>query len=179
MKTCPVCKIDLKRRLYEGFQIWQCGKCHGHLMPEFRLESLKRVKTLTSDELKKDAQENFKYPAEHVIRCPNCHMNMEKRSMHSKVTLFVDICQNCKTFWFDPGELALVQLAYEAETPSIESEELKKRLNDLELSPERKAMFEKNLSKMRKGGASEAIMDGFEEALSTALGLILRQRLRL
>ena len=64
----------------------------------------------------------------------------------------LDICPGCSLAWLDGGELALLQLVYEASTKFLNAKELKKRLQELDASPKRKAEYEARLSKLSRAG---------------------------
>jgi len=60
----------------------------------------------------------------------------------------LDVCRSCSLVWLDGGELALVQLGYESSAIFAEAQEMKRRMAQLEASPNRKAAFEENLARL-------------------------------
>jgi hypothetical protein len=79
----------------------------------------------------------------------------------------MDICKSCSLAWFDGGELALMQLAYQSQGKFKNSKDLQRRLAELEADPERKALFEAKLAKMpRHEGPFE---EAFDELFTAVL----------
>ena len=66
------------------------------------------------------------------------------------IELEIDECRHCEYVWLDGGELALLQLGYQATSKFIDAQEFKRRMEELEASPERKAQFEKRLAKLSR-----------------------------
>jgi Zn-finger nucleic acid-binding protein len=149
MRKCPICNIELTPEDYEGVIVMQCAQCGGHLIPLQRFESIKRIATKTEHELKKEASTDFKYSTTNFINCPRCHMKMKKQSINIPVVeLQTDICKGCKLIWLDGGELALLQLLHQSKSGFLNAQELKRRMQNLEADPERKAKFEAALAKL-------------------------------
>ena len=160
MKKCPVCSIDLVNVDYEGFRLTHCTKCKGHLVPLRRLESIKRVEGKTEDELRAEASEQFQASSTKTLKCPRCRVFMKKEKIDLPVLdLQMDVCRKCELIWFDGGELALLQLGYQSKSSFLDAQEFKRRIQELDASPERKAEFEANLARMPAG------MDPLGEAM--------------
>jgi Zn-finger nucleic acid-binding protein len=180
MRKCPVCDIVMARVEYEGFVIMQCGQCRGHLLSLQRLESIKGVGKLTQDELKAEAAEDFVGDNPHRVKCPRCHMTMSKATLNIPLLdLKMDVCRECCLAWLDGGELAFAQLAHETTDRFIDSQELKRRMAELEASPERKAAFEARVAKLpdERGPIEEAAGDAATIALQRIiLGFIIGPR---
>ena len=90
--------------------------------------------------------------------------------------LRMDVCRECCLAWLDSGELAFAQLAYETTDRFVDSQELKRRMAELEASPERKAAFEARVAKLpdERGPVEQAFGDASESALRhIILGLII------
>jgi Zn-finger nucleic acid-binding protein len=165
--------VDLAPIEYEGFRVMHCATCKGHLVPVQRLESIKRVDREGGADLKADASAHFKGSTPARLACPRCRMPMRKQAIDLPVLdLHADICRHCELVWLDGGELALVQLGYEASRKFLNAKELRKRIQELESSPERKAEFERNLAKLRK--SEDPFEAALGEALEEALGAVLR-----
>ena len=96
---------------------------------------------------------------------------MTKDQTRSAPHVEFDTCRNCGAFWFDAGELAMVQQAYEAGPRRKQAEIMKQRYAEMEASPERRARFEKNLAAMPKGpdGLIGAIGQGLTESAGTVV----------
>ena len=137
---------------YEGFRILQCPGCGGHLVSVHRLESIKRVDRKTWDELEAEAASDFKGSSAGVLQCPACLLPMRKRSADlPALTLHTDVCLPCALVWLDGGELALIQLAYQSTDQFMDAQEHRRRMQELDACPERKARFEKDLAGLPGG----------------------------
>lgn len=171
MRKCPVCDIELISKDYEGFRLMQCDKCGGHLVSAQRLESLKRLATKDQTELQADASTNFKHSTTNFLRCPRCHLMMEKESIDIPVVeLQTDTCRSCKLIWLDGGELALLQLLYQSNGKFADAQEFRRRMDAVEASPERKAKFEADLAKLPDHvSPTEGLLNDFGETLLDAL----------
>ena len=177
MTSCPVCRTTLSPVDYEGFRILQCDRCKGHLVPLLRLESIKRIDRKSPDELRAEAAADFKGSAEGRLTCPRCRSLMHKQAIDIPVLdLLADFCDSCSVMWFDGGELALFQLGYEASHKFINARQIRRRMQELNASPGRKAAFEEALARLPDHvGPVEAALD---EAAETALDGLLRGLLR-
>ncbi len=149
MKKCPACGSGLTHEKYEGFPVLQCGQCGGHLVPLMRLEPIKRLQRATEEELTQEAA-TFSGDSTERIRCPRCNVYMRKEALDVPLIdgLHQDVCDHCDLIWFDGGELAIVQLAYEQTGAFQNVDELRQRMRELESQPERKAAFERALSEL-------------------------------
>ncbi|HAK95736.1 MAG TPA: hypothetical protein DCM87_12250 [Planctomycetes bacterium] len=147
MKRCPRCRIDLVMTEYEGFRVAHCAQCRGYLLDLARAEGLKRTNRKTTEELKAETLAEYKGDCSDRAKCPVCALPMDRTSLGLPgVAMCADVCRRCGLMWLDGGELALAQLAYQATPRCVEAEELKRRMRELESSPERKAAFEANLA---------------------------------
>lgn len=172
MRKCPNCSSMLTPMAYEGFDLLRCGQCHGYLAALNDVEIIKRVARNSQDELKAEAMAGFHGSNTGRIKCPRCHMSMHKQTVRMPaLTLEIDICTPCALAWFDGGELALVQLDHEARTGFADAQELKRRMEELESSPERKAAFEANLAKLPDDlpPVEAALGESAEEALEAII----------
>ena len=147
MKTCPACYARLQPADYEGFKLFQCAGCKGHLVQFSRLEAIKRSTGKSRQKLKSEASSLFKGSTDRPLKCPRCHFAMRKVPLKLPVLdAQADVCNECSLVWLDPGELALIQLAFEASATFRDSDELKRRLRAVDADPQRKAQFEQNLA---------------------------------
>lgn len=150
--------------------ILACRGCGGHLVPTRRVEFIKRNDAKTRAELKTDAA-SFSGSTSRPPACPRCRAEMRKESADFRtIDIEIDVCRGCALAWFDGGELALLQLAYEATKRHVDNQEMKQRIADIEASPERKARFEESLSQLRPGTAAhiETVFDAIGESLADA-----------
>ena len=117
-----------------------------------RLKSIVQgVSQKSKDDLKKEAESQFSGSTTDRLKCPRCRRPMLKQSSNLPVIeLHTDVCHSCELVWLDGGELALLQLGYQATSKFLDTQEFKRRMEELEASPERKAQFEKNLAALPK-----------------------------
>jgi len=173
MRKCPVCStVDLVQVDYEGFIVQQCSSCGGHLVPLQRFECIKRVDMKSQQELKEEASSQFKGSSTQPLKCPKCRMTMRKQAVKLPVlNLQTDFCRTCDLIWLDGGELALLQLVYQASAKFINAQDLKRRINELETSPERKAQFERNFAELpdSRDPVEAALGEAGEEILTAIL----------
>lgn len=176
MKRCPICRVDLVPVDYEGFRVMQCGQCFGHLVSLQRFDSIKRIDRKSQDELKSEASSVFTASSRQMLKCPRCHAPMCKQSTDLPVLdLQTDVCRHCDLVWLDGGELALLQLGYQATGKFMNAQEFKRRMQELEASPERKARFEANLAKLPKAkDPLDELLGVGEERLRTIILLSRR-----
>lgn len=79
--------------------------------------------------------------------------------------LMLDECPSCEFTWFDPRELALLQLAFEATPQRMELNAMRNRLKNM--TPEERSEYELRLSKLRERGSP------MQQALSEAASDLL------
>lgn len=165
--NCPRCSIALTSTDYEGFRVLQCGQCCGHFVGAERLDSIKRVGEKSPDDLRGEATAEFKGANPDRVKCPRCRALMRKEAIRPPVVeLKLDACESCKHLWLDGGVLALLQLIYQAGPKFAHAQEMKRRMAELEASPERKAEFEEQLANLP---LSDPLSEAVGETLSKAL----------
>lgn len=91
-------------------------------------------------------------------------------------SLETDVCIPCSLVWLDGGELALAQLGHETKAGFLDAQEMKRRIEELEVSPERKAEFEKNLARLRN--APDLIEEFSDNITADILEAIIRRCIR-
>ena len=134
-----------------------------------KMVSIERLNHKTQEQLKSEASAEFSGSSSQRLRCPRCHLPMHKQAIDLPVLdLQYDICTGCSLVWLDGGELALVQLAYQSSSGFLNAQELKRRMQELEASPERKAIFRANLANLPE------TKHPVEEVLGEALDGVLR-----
>ena len=149
-RDCPICAVPLERETYEGFPLWRCPQCQGTLLDFSHYESIRSVCEKTLVELETEAQAGFQGDNPDPIRCPRCHLATVKRPLPVPGFdgLHLDFCRGCSLVWFDGGELALAQLAYQATPAFREKQEMKRRAAERDADPERKAAFDEAVAKL-------------------------------
>ena len=163
--SCPLCKIDLVRWSYEGLNINQCGSCRGVLVVEGRLGGIQAKRERSRAQLETELGETRGRDTRKIVHCPECSSAMEKRIVKRPHSFAIDCCDDCGLVWLDGGELAALQLAYEASGRGRESRELKRRMD--EMSPERRTEFEQNIAKLPD--PPNPVIEGILDAIHAAL----------
>ncbi len=182
MRMCPHCNVPLTEVDYSGFKVLYCGDCKGHLVDITRLETIKRSARKPPTDLKAEASEEYRTEPLAQIRCPKCHLTMEKRPIRLPgLTLHLDLCKACALIWLDGGELALLQLDYRTTPAYRDTQDLKQRMAELESDTKRKAAFEHDVAKLPNmpGPIEEAFSNDrddwlTESSLETILRLLMR-----
>jgi len=127
----------------------------------------------TTAELKSEASADFKKNSFVRLSCPACRMLMDKRQITlSVVVLQIDVCEHCSLVWLDGGELALLQLGYQATAKFLNAQDLKRRMRELNADPERKARFQTNLAKLPE--STEPFEAAMKEMGAEVLNAIIR-----
>jgi Zn-finger nucleic acid-binding protein len=180
-RNCPRCAVPLAPEAYEGFPVLRCPDCAGHLLDLSRYEAIRRLPEKSIAELEAEAKESFAgdYPA--PIRCPRCHLAMEKRPLDVPgFDLHLALCRACALVWLEGGELALAQLAYQATPAFRDRQELKRRAAELEADPDRKAAFEEAVAKLplTADPFREGVREGIEDAFFQIIAHPMRIRIR-
>jgi Zn-finger nucleic acid-binding protein len=116
------------------------------LVSEDRLASIKNRRDHSKEQLQSELDEATRADTRKIVHCPGCSMAMEKRNVKRPNPFSIDRCDECGLIWLDGGELATLQLAYEESDQGRESNELQRRMH--EMSPERRAEFERNLTEL-------------------------------
>lgn len=159
---------------YEGVPIWRCSACGGAFLSGAKLQTIRHGRARTADQLKAEATAEFVGDTRKVLRCPSCGGHMDKRPISSRYsTMTYDNCRTCRSVWLDAGELAVLQLVYEATNRGTESLEFQKRMEELEQSPERKAQFEEAMSRLPEDLPSDEPMRTSPLAYVDLLRLVL------
>jgi Zn-finger nucleic acid-binding protein len=174
MSNCPICSSALTPVEYEGFAVLRCDKCHGHLVRSPRLESIKRSKRKSQEELKAEATAEFHGNNPERVKCPDCHMLMIKQGIKLPVlALQMDVCTKCSLVWFDGGELALAQLGYESRPGLPTAQEMQRRMEEMEASPERKAKLQKRIARLPEL-PSNVVAEVFHDITEQTIDAIIR-----
>lgn len=176
MKRCPLCVVSLERVRYEGLPLFQCPQCCGHFVEEIRLKGIQKTKIKSKDDLKEAVRKHYQGNTRSELNCPRCMAFMDKEVIRRPMAIEYDRCKSCHAIWLDPGELAMMQLAWEATQRSRSVDAMKERHQQFMASPERQARFEENCALMNRGNESlsdafgEGLWQGFLNAVFTAAG---------
>jgi len=95
---------------------------------------------------------------------------MQRRQKNSGAASFaIDYCQRCDLFWLDAGELAKLQLLFEASESGAERQRLKERLENM--TPEQRDELERRIADLPEetfvGGMIRSYL---EEGVGSRLG---------
>jgi Zn-finger nucleic acid-binding protein len=174
MKTCPACSGELVRTTYEKLPVFYCTGCAGHMVSSARLESIQR-RTDTSQQALEEEAKGVQIQDERsergAISCPKCAVPMLRETRSGGLEVEIDRCGNCDVVWLDPGEIAMLQLAYEASPKFKNAEAIRQRYDELQADPERLARFEHNVERLPSGSSS--LLGAFGEGLSHGLQIAL------
>ena len=146
---CPNCESPLQREVYEDVPVLQCPKCHGYLIEQRRLQLIKLSRERTQDLLAKESATQGADDTLQQVRCPRCkvqRMSKQKVYMDDGSHFFLDVCDECHSVWFDGGELAKLQLDYEASAQALEAFAFEQRAR--ERTPEEEKAFEEQVHKI-------------------------------
>ncbi len=105
---CHICNKKLEKTTKGNVDLYLCPSCEGIAVKD---KDLKNIILMTKKVIRKDSSappikiDVMKYSKQKVplSKCPNCRYNLYV--IESK-GLELDYCLNCKTFWFDKGELS-------------------------------------------------------------------------
>lgn len=171
MSKCPRCRVRLKRVMYEGLAVHQCPQCNGFLLPGWKLEGIKKNPSKSVGELREEAEREFKGDSTERLKCPQCFLLMRKQVIPIPVLeIHVDACERCGLAWLDGGELAILQLAYEASEKCHDAREFQRRMLTLLSSPERRQRLEAAIARATgPPWLAESILDRVLEGLLMAI----------
>ena len=181
-RNCPLCQVPLAPEAYEGFPILRCPQCRGSLLELSRYESIKSIPEKTLAELESEAREGFAGDHPEPVRCPRCHLAMDKRPLlvPGFDHLHLDVCRACALVWLDGGELAMAQLAHQATPAFRDRQEMKRRAAERDADPERKAAFDEAVAKLPESqdpftaGLREAVQDAFFQIIAHPMHIRIR-----
>ena len=181
-RDCPICAVSLEPETYEGFPIWRCPECRGTLLDLSRYEAIRSVPEKTLAELEAEAHDGFQGDNPQPIRCPRCHLAMDKRPLRVPGfdDLHLDLCRACGFVWLDGGELALAQLAYQNSPAFRDKQEMKRRAAARDADPERKAAFDEAVAKLPESqdpfqaALREAVQDAFFQIIAHPMHIRIR-----
>jgi len=105
---CHICDKKLEKVIKGNISLFVCPECKGIAVKDKDLKNiiLMTKKIIKKGDLAPPVKVNImKYSKQKVplSKCPSCKYNLytiENRGLE------LDYCLNCKTFWFDKGELS-------------------------------------------------------------------------
>jgi Zn-finger nucleic acid-binding protein len=158
---CPTCDIPLSKARYSKANVERCPQCLGLLISNYRAKTLQQRIDKKIDQLIEEARTAPQHDTLVKIRCPECRTPMNK-SPDKEFGFLLDECERCELTWFDPRELALLQLVYESTPQRVEINAFRERLRNM--TPEERAEYEKRVSELRDLGSP--MEQAFNEASS-------------
>jgi len=156
---CPSCDVPLNRASYAKANLERCLKCFGLLLSSYRAKTIQQRVDKDLDRLIEEARAAPQHDTVARIRCPQCRSPMSK-STDKEFGFLIDECERCDLTWFDPRELALVQLVYESNPQRVEMNAFRERLKNM--TAEERAEYEKRISKLKDLGGP--LQQAFSEA---------------
>ena len=143
--NCPYCQTTLVRTKYAGANVRECPGCKGMLLATSRAEKIKRRVNKDIDQLEKELESVSNKDGLEEIRCPACRDKMDKRLV-KKLGIHVDDCNQCGMTWFDSGELAALQLAFEERPQTAELNKFRHRLENM--NDEERTEYEASIARL-------------------------------
>jgi Zn-finger nucleic acid-binding protein len=143
--NCPQCNEKLARIKYKGANAQQCLSCNGILIDKTRASRIEKRVNKDVAQLAKEAERSESVDVQEEIRCPACRNRMAK-VLVKELLFHVDECSNCDKAWFDGGEIAKIQLAFENKEQTIELNQMRTRLQNM--SEAEKASYEKRIAEL-------------------------------
>ena len=126
--NCPSCRHLLTRTRYEDVNVFQCGKCRGHLVENHRVKTIERKLDKDLVALVGEIEAADGVDTVNKILCPRCRNRMMKKEIRAQRKFCVDECSNCDLVWLDGGELAEIQLAFGTNEQTVEVNRMRDRL---------------------------------------------------
>jgi Zn-finger nucleic acid-binding protein len=126
---CSTCNIPLCRIEYEGVTVHVCPDCEGTLVGAEQFEAIerRRERTWTDDGKRQVEIGVHEAPVRDACRCPRCLLEMERIGMQIGDSGFrLDVCKDCRLYWFDRGELEFAQILFEQEQDGRTEDDLHK-----------------------------------------------------
>ncbi|MFO0343105.1 MAG: zf-TFIIB domain-containing protein [Planctomycetota bacterium] len=147
---CPVCDLRLSRVTYARTNVQQCTDCLGLLLPNNRVKTIERRVDKELEQLREEIRGTPNHDTLAVLRCPQCQARMTKIEVKD-FGFQLDECDPCQLTWFDPRELALLQLAFESRPQRLELNAMRERLKNMTATE--RAEYERRLSKLKDRGS--------------------------
>lgn len=119
--SCPVCRLPMHGRQYEGRLICHCSNCHGHWLRKPQLKHVIETRIVSFDMTVAVALARTT-PSRDVpinefgrmLSCPDCNLDLDSRKYADDSPITVNRCVECEGVWLDRDELELIQMLIEA-----------------------------------------------------------------
>lgn len=155
---CPKCSDPLVRTKYAGANVHECPNCYGHLVEHRRVARIEKRIDKDLDQLKDEVIDSDGIDLGEKIRCPRCRDRMRKQA-NRKLGFQTDECGNCDFVWFDGGELAMLQIGFEANPQTQEVNKMRNRLESM-TTAQRREYDERIANLVDKGSPMEQAVRG-------------------
>lgn len=146
---CPKCESKLVRAKYLNANIRQCPESCGMLLDRKRADRIEKRVNKDVELLAKEAEGIKENDTVGQIRCPACRDRM-KKVLVEDLGFHVDECNNCERAWFDRGELACLQLAFENKPKTVELNQMRERIKNM--TAEERAEYENRIANLKDLG---------------------------
>lgn len=102
---CPICKIELKKKMIKEIEIDECEKCKGMW---FEDDELRKAKDAANGDLNWMDFEIWKHEDQFKTKsrnlpCPQCNKVLVAIN-YADTNVEIDYCPTCKGTWLDKGE---------------------------------------------------------------------------
>jgi Zn-finger nucleic acid-binding protein len=135
---CPRCEKPLRARVVGDIVIDECGQCAGLFLDDV---AIKRVVTDRAQAradallgaLPRAATTVMPKPGERLyVKCPRCHVLMNRKLFAAGAGVIVDVCRPHGTF-FDAGELpAIIEFVMQGGLEAAQKKEIERQRHQLE-----------------------------------------------
>lgn len=146
---CPKCDSKLVRSKYLNANIRQCPDLCGMLLDRDRAAKIEKRVNKDIERLAKEAEASNENDTVGKIRCPACRNRMKKVFVEDP-GFHIDECNNCQQAWFDSGELARLQLAFEDKPQRVELNQMRERIRNM--TDEERAEYEDRIANLKDLG---------------------------
>ena len=102
---CPICKIEMEKKIIRDIEIDECEKCKGMWFEE---DELRKAKDSTDEDLNWMDFEIWKHEDQFKTKsrnlpCPQCNKTLVTID-YADTGIEIDYCPTCKGTWLDKGE---------------------------------------------------------------------------
>jgi len=155
---CPKWETALQRSKYLDANVRQCASCKGLLLDRKRAEIIKKRVNKDVDQLTEESEQALSEDTVEKVRCPACRNRMDKKLIE-ELDFHVDECRNCHKAWFDGGELARLQLAFENRPQTEELNRMRQRIANM--TAKERSDYEERIANLKDLGMPiEQVMFG-------------------
>jgi Zn-finger nucleic acid-binding protein len=123
--SCPVCRVDLVGKIYDGVTFTECPQCAGVWFFEDDLKHLEseNVQDLGLVDLMDVPIQPAGSPSDALV-CPMCGQAMGQFHFMADSPILLHRCASCEGLWIEHGKLTQMAAAIEAAQKPPTSEEI-------------------------------------------------------